>query len=147
MAKQDGICIFFDMSFFSWSKSFPIWFWKYRSRRIYNRDLMKLKRLLLTKPWINPIIKNRFWARDVVSIDLPWPVKKSISNFNLKSKIDGCSLKRIGETPFKISEGFKCVGFQTEYESSVLLVDKSFEDKNGTRHSVMYEFCLKKFLE
>ena len=65
-------------------------------------------------------------------------------NFNFKSKIDGCSLKRIGVLPFRISDGFKCIGVQAYYESTdkILLVDKSFEDKNGTRYSVMYVLCL-----
>ena len=61
--------------------------------------------------------------------------------FYLPSKIDGCSLKRIGELPFEISPDSKCIGIPTSSESSdkILLVDNTWDD-NGSdvKHAVMY---------
>ena len=47
-------------------------------------------------------------------------------NFDLQSKIDGCSLKRVGELPFATSEDMKCIGIPGSSESSdnILLVDR-----------------------
>lgn len=43
----------------------------------------------------------------------------------MTSKIDGCSLKRIGEVPFQLSYNLKCIGIPTSTNSSgeILLVD------------------------
>ena len=46
-------------------------------------------------------------------------------NSNSKSKIDGCSLRRIGELPFNVTGSLKCIGYPGSYESpdQILLVD------------------------
>ena len=45
--------------------------------------------------------------------------------FNLKSKIDGCSLKKVGHLPFDLSYDIKCVGVPSSKNSSdeILLLD------------------------
>ena len=63
-----------------------------------------------------------------------------LKKFILKSKIDGCSLKRIGELPFKTSAHLKSIGIPNSSESSdqILLVDGKDEyNKNQTMRSVM----------
>jgi len=47
-------------------------------------------------------------------------------NMDLQSKIDGCSLKKVGELPFATSEDMKCIGIPGSSESSdnILLVDR-----------------------
>lgn len=60
-------------------------------------------------------------------------------NFNLKSKIDGCSLKRIGELPFEISGDFKCIGIPKLSESpeKILLVDSQGDYQDKLKQSFM----------
>ena len=61
-------------------------------------------------------------------------------NFNMLSKIDGCSLRRIGELPFPTTDNLKCVGIPSSSKSSdkILLYDYM----NGERMSFMYVFEL-----
>ena len=62
--------------------------------------------------------------------------------FHLQSKIDGCSIKRVGELPFEIRRDLKCIGIQTSSESSdkILLVDRTWSDNEQDlkNHAVMY---------
>ena len=59
-------------------------------------------------------------------------------DFNCFSKIDGCSLRKIGELPFSVSENIKCIGIPGSVESSdeILLVDKTIQE--GNQYAVMY---------
>ena len=61
-------------------------------------------------------------------------------NLNTLSKIDGCSLRRIGDLPFSTTDALKCIGIPSSSESSdkILLYDYM----NGGRMSFMYVFEL-----
>ena len=46
--------------------------------------------------------------------------------FNFSSKIDGCSLKRIGQPPFEFQFGLRCIGASNSAKSSdeILLLSR-----------------------
>ena len=56
--------------------------------------------------------------------------------FTFESKIDGCSLRRIGELPFRTNGDLKCIGIPGAFESidKILLSDTM----NGVKRSFLY---------
>ena len=63
-------------------------------------------------------------------------------NSNFQSKIDDCSLKRIGEMPFKITANLKCIGVPGSSESSdkILLIDSIGRPDSCGRIMLSYKY-------
>ena len=55
------------------------------------------------------------------------------------SKIDGCSLRRIVELPFQISDNKKCIGIpgSSEFSDEILLVDRKSDLNARTQQARM----------
>ena len=60
--------------------------------------------------------------------------------FNKESKIDGCSLKRIGRMPFEVTYNLKCIGIpgSTRSDDRILLIDYDYRSRQ--QNATMYDW-------